>query len=422
MWKLLETLMLANIALFTIQVANINITREERKTTLSTCRRVRRRKCKTTSCGIVVGFMWKLVETFILASTALPIMQVAGINITREERRTTQSTRHRARRRKRKTTLCRVVVGLMWKLVETLILVNIALFIQVAGINITREERKTTQSTRCRARRRKCKTTPRRIVSFARSYPLRCRCLRRRPGGPPTLEGALFAETLQRMVCTMRLTYYIIKYANYTTQLNNHHKYHEHPALAITPTLLRPPTETEQFLGSSRCNCDEGDGPIPSSSAPRKQFQDFSETFPSTKIRWSQPKKHQNSTLSIITLNLDGALPGKSEHYDAMFRQLNELNIQGLLLQDLRCDDTTFRQLLHSARIYLYQSEQLPVYIHSMAPLSPNNQRYGGTAIILPPHFRNRIINPITDHRNLGRYCALTIRGRRGSNLTFFSA
>jgi hypothetical protein len=423
MWKLAETLILASIAFIAMQVAGTNITREERKTTQSSRRRARRRKSKTTICRIVVGLMRKLVETLILASIALFTMQVAGINITREERKTTQSTRRRARRRKRKTTPCRIVVGLMWKLVETLILASIALLtMQVVGINITREERKTTQSTRRRARRRKCKTTPRRIVSFARSYPLRCRCLRRRPGGPPTLEGALFAETLQRTVYTMRLTYYIMMYANYTTQLNKHHKYHEHPALAITPTLHRPLTETEQFRGSSRCNCDEGDGPIPSSSAPRKQFQDFSETFPSTKIRWSQPKKHQNSTLSIITLNLDGASPGKSEHYDLMFRQLNELNIHGLLLQDLRCDDTTFRQLLHSARTYLYQSEQLPVYIHSMAPLSPNNQRYGGTAIILPPHFRNRIINPITDHRNLGRYCALTIRGRRGSNLTLFSA
>ena len=371
----------------------------------------------------ILELMWKLAETLILASIAFIATQVAGINISREERKTTQSSRRRARRRKSKTTPFRIVVGLMWRLVETLILASTALpIMKVIGVNITKKVRGTTQSTRRRAMRRKCKTTPRRIVSFARSYSLRCRCLRRRPGGPPTLEGALFAETLQRTVYTMRLTYYIMRYANYTTQLNKHHKYNEHPALAITPTLHRPLMETEQFLGSSRCNCDEGDGPIPSSSAPRKQFQDFSETFPSTKIRWSQSKKHQNSILSIITLNLDGAMPGKSEHYDAMFRQLNELNIHGLLLQDLRCDDTTFRQLLHSARTYLYQSEQLPVYIHSMAPLSPNNQRYGGTAIILPPHFRNRIVNPITDHRNLGRYCALTIRGRRGSNLTLFSA
>ena len=56
--------------------------------------------------------------------------------------------------------------------------------------------------------------------------------------------------------------------------------------------------------------------------------------------------------------------------------------------------------------------------------MSQNSQRYGGTLIILPPHYQRRIITAEThsDPRNLGRFCQLTIQGKQHTKLTVISS
>jgi hypothetical protein len=204
------------------------------------------------------------------------------------------------------------------------------------------------------------------------------------------------------------------------------------PATRRTQQQRRLSAE-EQFLGSSRRNCVDGDGPRPtkrhavgSSPSQNQKHQSNStsshgnatdELFEDTISRMTiQPEN-----FGIVTLNMDGALPGKSDHLARTFRQLRLLGVQGILMQDHRCTETEFQQVLHSAATHLFATKELPTSALSPAPISPNGQAYGGVAILLPPHMRRRVTKVIKDERDLGRYVLITLGGRSGSSLTLCS-
>lgn len=188
----------------------------------------------------------------------------------------------------------------------------------------------------------------------------------------------------------------------------------------------------EQFLGSSRRNCDDGDGPPPVDRPtvnpdPRltkktrlnptdttAEDELFDDTIARMTIR--------PENFGIVTLNMDGALPGKSDYLNRTFRQLRLLNIQGVLMQDRRCTEVEFKHVLRSAATYLHDSDALPTYALSPAPISPNGMTYGGVAILLPPYMKRRVSHTVRDERELGR-CALiiTLDGRSDTALTLCS-
>ena len=52
---------------------------------------------------------------------------------------------------------------------------------------------------------------------------------------------------------------------------------------------------------------------------------------------------------------------------------------------------------------------------------APNGQRYGGAIVPVQSHYSGRATAKFYDNRGLGRYAAITLRGGKGTLITFIS-
>ncbi len=50
-----------------------------------------------------------------------------------------------------------------------------------------------------------------------------------------------------------------------------------------------------------------------------------------------------------------------------------------------------------------------------------DGRMYGGALVMVHPHYTGRIVARFSDNRGLGRYAALTLRGKNGTLMTFIS-
>ena len=74
---------------------------------------------------------------------------------------------------------------------------------------------------------------------------------------------------------------------------------------------------------------------------------------------------------------------------------------------------------IQNASRKIFRSEVRRCAVGSESPVAPNMRRYGGAMVMVHPHHYGRVVARFTDARGLGRYAAVTLRGKNGVLITF---
>ena len=121
---------------------------------------------------------------------------------------------------------------------------------------------------------------------------------------------------------------------------------------------------------------------------------------------------------STISLNLD-SIRGERDY---LFADLHGLKANVIMFQDHRKNATGSRAFAIDAaeKIFRVKPGRFCAVVADPLP-APNGQLYGGAMVMIHPHYSGRVVAKIYDTRGLGRYAAITLRGKNGSLITFIS-
>ena len=158
---------------------------------------------------------------------------------------------------------------------------------------------------------------------------------------------------------------------------------------------------------------DKGANPDDATSAPYLSGTSGLSYEPDSQRAYTPQGPHQ----STLSLNLDSL----RAYPDGFYADLHGLKANVLLFQDYRMTGAQTRRFLLDASQKVFRAKKRCCAASSDPAPGLDGRMYGGALVMVHPHYTGRIVARFSDNRGLGRYAALTLRGKNGTLMTFIS-